>query len=63
MSSQKTSAGLGYKATNDPYVRKNGDSTITQRPGQGTIINNGGRSNTYEANPSQSFLKERLKKK
>ena len=62
MSSQKTVTDAGYKATNDPYKFKNGNSTVTMRPGEGIIIDNGGRHNKYGSNTSDSFLAERLKK-
>lgn len=63
MSSKKTAVDQGYKPTSDPYKFQNGNSTFTQRPGEGIIIDNNGRQNHYGSNTSNSFLADRLKKK
>ncbi|QEC79330.1 hypothetical protein [Mucilaginibacter ginsenosidivorax] len=62
MSTNKVIKDGGYKETNDPYKFKNGDSTVTVRPGQGIIVDNGGRHNKYGSNTSDSFLSDRIKK-
>jgi hypothetical protein len=62
MSSYKTVKDAGFQSTNDPYKFKNGNSTVTTRPGEGIIVDHGERHNKYGSNTSDSFLADRLKK-
>lgn len=62
MSTLKTLRDAGFEQTaNDPYKFKKDNSTVTLRPGQGIIVDHGGRHNKYGSNTSDTFLSDRLK--
>ena len=63
MSTKKTVTDAGFKpSSDDRYKSINGSSYVVQRPGEGIIINHGGRHNHYGSNTSDSFIANRLKK-
>ncbi|WP_345948868.1 hypothetical protein ABDD95_18650 [Mucilaginibacter sp. PAMB04274] len=62
MSTEKTIRDAGFSSTSDPYKFKKDNSTVTVRPGQGIIVDHGGRHNKYGSNTSDSFLSNRLNK-
>jgi len=62
MSARQTATDAGFRATSDPYVLKRDNSTVTIRPGNGVIVDHGGRHNKYGSHTPNSFMAGRLKK-
>ncbi|HVW96857.1 MAG TPA: hypothetical protein VHA56_12880 [Mucilaginibacter sp.] len=61
MSTYKTVRDAGFKPTDDPYKFKKDNSTVTMRPGEGIIVDHGGRHNKYGSDTSDTFMANRLK--
>jgi hypothetical protein len=62
MSRESDLANGGYKkSSNDPNKYVNGSSSVTMRPGNGIIIDNGGH-NKYGSSMSSTDFSNRIKK-
>ncbi|GGH07504.1 hypothetical protein [Mucilaginibacter phyllosphaerae] len=63
MSRESDMAKNGYKqSSNDANKYVNGSSSVTIRPGNGIIIDNGGRHNSYGNSMSNTDFNNRIKK-
>ncbi|MCR8561037.1 hypothetical protein KXD93_25495 [Mucilaginibacter sp. BJC16-A38] len=61
MSAKKSATDAGFRVTSDPYVLKKDNSTVTMRPGNGVIVDHGGRHNKYGSDTPSSTMAKRLK--